>query len=100
MARSIRITELTTADYLEVHAVDPMIYLVFHCIGRDLQPVVDERGEKLQFRSRYAALTALRDAGVFEVEFVHKSAYGEMVGIEDNSGSNELRERVRLQTPK
>ncbi len=97
MASSISISDLTTADYLEVHAVDPMIYLVFHCVGKDLQPVTDERGATLRFRSRYAALTALRDAGVLEVDFVHKSAYGEMVGIDDNTGSNELRERVRLQ---
>ncbi len=81
---------------IEVHAVDPMIYLVFQRTHEHLEPVVDANGATLAFRSRYAALAALRDAGVQELEFIHRSAYGEMVGIDDQSGANEFRERVRL----
>ena len=87
---------LAAGEHIEVHAVDPMIYVVFRRMGEQLEPVVDEKGTTLAFRSRYAALTALREAGVDELDFVHRSAYGEMVGIDDQSGSNEFRERVKL----
>ncbi len=96
MAITLENIAATASAGIEVHAVDPMIYIVFQRRDEHLEPVVDEKGTTLAFRSRYAALTALREAGVQELDFIHRSAYGEMVGIDDQSGSNEFRERVKL----
>ena len=82
---------------VEVHAVDPMIYVLFLRRGEHLDPMQDGRGTSLQYRSRHAALKALREAGLAEVDFVHRSAYGEMIGVEGTSSDTELRQTIRLQ---
>lgn len=81
---------------LEVHAVDPVIYLIYRVAGEQLIPLVDEQGATLRFPSRHAAVQALREAGVREVDFVHTSAYGEMVGLDYAEGPNELRQHIKL----
>ncbi len=82
---------------LEVHAIDPMIYLVFRRSGDDLVPVTDERGKTLRFPSRHRALCTLAETGLAQTEFVHRSAYTEMIGIaQDNWPAYELRETVKL----
>lgn len=81
---------------LEVHAIDPMIYLVFECASDTLTPITDRNGQTLRYPSRFAALNALQQTGIPEVDFVHRSAYGEMVGLEDAGDSSEFRQRVRL----
>ena len=40
--------------------------------------------------------SALREAGVASVTFVHRSAYGEMVGLADQGETNELRQVITL----
>ncbi|MEM7220432.1 MAG: DUF6482 family protein [Pseudomonadota bacterium] len=79
---------------LELLGVDPIVYVIYAIDGAAREPLVDKRGKSLQFRSRGAALDALRKCGVTAVDFVHRSSYGEMVGLDDANGSNELRERL------
>ena len=80
---------------LEVHGVDAAIYLVFQRFGERLTPVSDA-GKRLRYTSRYAALKAMADAGVPAVDFVHRSAYGEMIGAETPHDANEMRQTVDL----
>ena len=82
---------------LEVHGVDASIYLVFVRDREHLRPLT-ERGANLSFRSRYAALKAMADVGISQVDFVHRSAYGEMIGVENSHGDTELRQTVDLQS--
>ena len=94
------IRELTaneTPPELEVHSVDPMIYIIFERRGEQLVPVTDSRGKHLQFRSRFTALNALRETGLPSAGFVHKSSYGEMIGMEGDWHDAELRETINLQ---
>ena len=95
--RQVSLDNLPERASLEVHAVDPMIYLVFAAEGASLVPVTGKRGKRLSFTSRFAALHALREAGVASVTFVHRSAYGEMVGLADQGETNELRQVISLQ---
>ncbi len=80
---------------IELHAVDLAIYQVFQRFSDRLTPVTD-KGGSLRFPSRYAALKALAELGLDEVEFVHRSAYGEMIGTESPFGETEMRQRVRI----
>ncbi|MCR9259945.1 MAG: DUF6482 family protein [Pseudomonadaceae bacterium] len=92
----VSLEDLPEQALLEVHAVDPMIYLVFAALGDKLLPVTGKRGKRLSFPSRFAALHALREAGIASVTFVHRSAYGEMVGLADQGETNELRQVIAL----
>ena len=80
---------------LEVHAVDPAIYQVFQRFSGRLVPVMD-KDQSLRFPSRFSALKALADLGLDEVDFVHRSAYGEMIGMETPHDQTELRQRVQI----
>ena len=80
---------------LEVHGIDPSIYLIFSLANGKLQPVVDHRGNTLKYRSRSSAFDALKDVGVQRADFVHKSAFDEMVGV-GNGIHTEHREPVTL----
>jgi len=80
---------------LEVHGVDPSIYLIFSLANGERSPVVDDRGSTLRFRSRRSAFDALKDIGVQKADFVHKSAFDEMVGV-GNGVPTEHRESVNL----
>lgn len=81
---------------IEVHGVDPMIYLIFQRFGERLTPVIARSGSTAQFTSRHAALKALAAIGLDEVTFVHRSAYGEMIGTDGGADSTELLQRVRI----
>ncbi len=85
-----------TAPDLEVHGVDPSIYLIFSCKADTRAPIKDSRGNNLTFRSRSKAFDALREIGVKRADFVHKSAFDEMVGVGDGTPT-EHRETVNLQ---
>jgi hypothetical protein len=85
-----------TAPTLEVHGVDPSIYLIYRCAANTRAPIKDGRGNNLTFRSRSKAFDALRDIGVKRADFVHKSAFDEMVGVGDGTPT-EHREKVNLQ---
>ena len=82
---------------LEIHAVDAAIYLVFQRFGERLTPV-SNAGTQLSYSSRYAALKALAEAGVPAVDFVHRSAYGEMIGMETPHDATEMRQTVDLKS--
>jgi len=94
--QQVSLDDLPEHMLLEVHAVDPMIYLVFAASGESLLPVSGRLGKRLSFPSRSAALHALREAGITSVTFVHRSAYGEMVGLADQGETNELRQVIPL----
>lgn len=81
---------------LEVHAIDPMLYVAYRLEGDKRTPLRRRNGQVLQFRSRYAAQRALRAAGVAVAAFVHRSAYGEMIGMETIGQETELREIMVL----
>ncbi len=81
---------------IEIHSVDPMIYLLFERLGERLAPVDDGRGTSLKYKSRFAAKRALASTGLKRAAFVHRSAYGEMIGMEGMSEQSELREEVDL----
>lgn len=85
-----------TATTIEVHGVDPSIYLIFRCEADTRDPIKDRRGNNLTFRSRSKAFDALRDIGVKRADFVHKSAFDEMVGVGDGTPT-EHRETINLQ---
>ncbi len=80
---------------LEVHGIDPSIYLIFYCRDGERTPIKDRGGKNLTFRSRSKAFDALRDAGVQRAEFVHRSAFDEMVGVGDGTPT-EHREQINL----
>ena len=80
---------------IEVHSLDPSIYQVFQRFGEHLVPIT-ERGRSALFTSRHAALSALAELGLNEVHFVHRSAYGEMIGGETPFDRTELRQRVGI----
>ena len=80
---------------IEVHAIDPSIYLLFISDAMSLRPVVDEKGQTLRYRSRASALSELRTAGAHHADFVHRTAYNEMVGTA-SQGPSELRQRIHL----
>lgn len=80
---------------IEVHALAPSLYVVFRVAGEHREPLADSAGSG-RFPSRAAALDHLRDAGVDEVDVVHFSAYGEMVGVAGSARDTEFRETVRL----
>ena len=85
-----------TAPDLEVHGVDPSIYLIFSCKADTRAPIKDSRGNNLTFRSRSKAFDALREIGVKRADFVHKSAFDEMVGVGEGTPT-EHRETVKRQ---
>jgi hypothetical protein len=80
---------------LEIHGLDPMIYVVYRIVDGTPHPLCDGR-KTMQFRSRYAAQRALAECGATTATFVHRSAYGEMVGLDADGAETELRETVFL----
>jgi hypothetical protein len=94
--QQVSLDNLPENALLEVHAVDPMIYLVFATSGESLLPVIGKGGKRLSFPSRFAALHSLREAGITTVTCVHRSAYGEMVGLADQEQTNEMRQIISL----
>lgn len=81
---------------MEVHGLEAIAYVAYRIDGENRDPICAPGGQSLQFPSRYAAQVALRDAGITEVTFVHRSAYGEMVGMDTVNHETELRETLRI----
>ena len=88
------VTRDTNLD-MEVHGIDPSIYIIFYCLDGERTPIKDRDGKNLTFRSRSRAFNALRDAGVQRADFVHRSAFDEMVGVGDGTPT-EHREQINL----
>lgn len=81
---------------VEVHAIDPSIYLIYCRIGEQLKPLLSADGNFLKYPSRSAATQQLRKAGLRRVDFVHRSAYEEMIGFEHSAQPTEHRETLKL----
>jgi hypothetical protein len=79
---------------MEVHALESTVYVAYRLDGERRVPIATPSGRTVQFPSRYAAQVALRDAGVSEATFIHRSAYGEMIGMDSEGQNTELRETV------
>ena len=81
---------------VEVHSIDTSIYLIFCCQDDEQTTLKAANGDNLIFRSRKRACNALRNIGVKQADFVHKSAFDEMVGVGDGTPT-EHRETIILQ---
>ena len=92
-----KLCESGAAPTVEIHALTPMMYVVFHVEDGRRTPLRDGRGS-LHYTSRYAAQAALKDVGLQRATFIHASAYDEMVGLGPAAASNEFRETVILST--
>lgn len=93
-----QLKQLIRADeplVIEVHSIDPSIYLIFCCAGGNRTPIKAPNGDNLMFRSRSKAFDALRDVDIQRVDFVHRSAFDEMVGVGDGTPT-EHREPINL----
>ena len=81
---------------VEVHAIDPSIYLIYCRISEQLKPLLKADGNFLKYPSRSAAIQQLRKAGLRRVDFVHRSAYEAMIGFEHRTQPTEHRETLHL----
>ena len=82
------------APPIEVHAVEHM-YIPFTREGESLRPLVNQNDKTLTYKSRHQAFSALAKVGLETVEFVHRSAYVEMVGASEEA-SPEMRQTIVL----
>ncbi|MEM6999220.1 MAG: DUF6482 family protein [Pseudomonadota bacterium] len=85
-----------TDPRVEVHSMELALYVIMALIDGELCPVYDSQGEPLKYSSRYAALKALKNAGLSHADFVHKSTYDEMIGAPSVAGGAEMRESIDL----
>lgn len=92
-----QLTRAGEAPAIEVHSIDPSIYLIFCGNGDNRAPIKAPNGDNLIFRSRSKAFDALRDAGIQRADFVHRSAFDEMVGVGDGRPT-EHRESIALRS--
>ena len=81
---------------VEVHSVDLALYVAYCRHGERMTPVTSG-ARALRFKSRYAAFKALKGVGLTEVEFVHRCAYDEMIGMPSADNGAEMRETINLQ---
>ena len=79
---------------IEIHAIEHM-YITYLRAGEELIPLVNHKQQTLKYKSRYQALSALAETGLDAVDFVHRSAYGEMIGSAE-AGETELRQTIDL----
>lgn len=72
-------------DGMEIVSLEGQRYLVRLNLGGKTWLLSDGQGESLLFRSAWEAQDRLADytASTATVELVHPSAYGEMVGLDD-----------------
>ena len=70
---------------IEVRSFEPSLYLIFHVDGEARVPLCDPSGRPLRYTSRLKAFEPLIDAGLKQVEFVHESAYCEMIGTDQGT---------------
>jgi len=81
---------------LEVHALSASVYQLFLRTGDAILPMKRADGRAVVYKSRYAALQVLADLGLDRVDCVHRSAYGEMIGMAGSLAETELRESVPI----
>jgi|TARA_B110000967_G_C18834553_1_gene535916 hypothetical protein len=90
------LAEKNQAPAIEVHSIDPNIYLIFYKDGDGIRPVLDKSNKTLRCKSRTSAFLLLRESGIVETDFVHQTAYEEMIGFAQSGQKNELRETIKL----
>ena len=90
------LVEQGQAPAMEVHSIDPNIYLVFYRDGEEIRPVLDKNSKTLKCKSRTAAFLLLRETGISKTDFVHQTAYEEMIGFAHSGQKTELRETITL----
>ncbi len=81
---------------IEVHSIDPNIYLIFYKEEQSIRPVVDKNCKTLKCKSRTSAFLLLKETGLEETDFVHQTAYEEMIGFAQSGQKTELRETIKL----
>ena len=87
---------LGEAVELELHGFEQQIYVVFERVGETLTPFKDDGDEVLKYPSLSAAKMAFSKAGLAAFEFVHTSAYVEMIGLPDDHRDTQLRQRLTV----
>ena len=90
------LVEQGQAPAVEVHSIDPNIYLIYYKDGEDIRPVLDKQGKTLRCKSRTSAFLLLRETGICVTDFVHQTAYDEMIGFAHSGQKTELRETIEL----
>jgi uncharacterized protein DUF6482 len=91
-----KLRELAGVTKIELHGIDLSYYVIYVVDGDALTPVVDKNGASLRFHSQHAARMALKEIGVTQFDFVHRSAYDEMVGLQTEGSDTEMRLTVKL----
>ncbi len=86
------------APIVEVHAVEHTIYVPYVRVDDQLIPFKAASGKTLRFPSRHASMRALKGEGLAAAQFVHKSAYDEMIGVASSTSNAEFRELVDLRS--
>lgn len=81
---------------IELHAIEQIMYIPYERVDDVLKPLTDGRARTLQFRDRYRACLALAATGLSQLEFVHRSSYGEMIGAEGGMAQTEMRQLIDL----
>lgn len=81
---------------IELHGFEQQIYIVFERTGDQLTPFKDDRKKVLKYPSITAAKSAFSKAGIESFEFVHATAYGEMIGNPGGYQETEMRQRIRV----
>ena len=72
---------LDATAIVELHAIDPIVYVLYLSNSLGRQPVRDKEGKTIIYRSQNAARKDLIDNGVTTFDFVHMTAYDEIVGM-------------------
>ena len=81
---------------VELHAVEQMLYIPYEASDGFRFPLQDAKGQTIRYKSLVAATAALGAIGLEEIDFVHTSSYGEMIGSPGSSADTELRQRIKL----
>jgi|TARA_B110000971_G_C19998054_1_gene495328 hypothetical protein len=90
------LVEKGQAPAIEVHSIDPNIYLIYYKDGEDIRPVLDKHDKTLRCKSRTSAFLLLGETGISTTDFVHQTAYDEMIGFAHSGQKTELRETIEL----
>ncbi len=83
---------------VELHAIDPIVYVLYLSNSLGRQPVRDKKGKTIIYRSQNAARKELIENGVTTFDFVHMTAYDEIVGMPEWGARQEQRRTVNLES--
>ena len=89
---------LDATAIVELHAIDPIVYVLYLSNSLGRQPVKDKKGKTIIYRSQNAARKDLIDNSVTTFDFVHMTAYDEIVGMPEWGARQEQRRTVKLES--